>query len=125
MVLDQAETLDFPNSVIEFFQGYLGQPVGGFPEPLRTKIIRDRPRIDGRPGKSMLPYNFPKVRAGEFSSLSECDLASGSFRMFVLSQNLSRNTDHPSTVETFFLTLCTLKSSKNSENGLTNTEIYR
>lgn len=64
-VLDQAETLDFPNSVVEFFQGYLGQPVGGFPEPLRSKIIRDKPRIDGRPGKSMLPYDFPKVRAGE------------------------------------------------------------
>lgn len=62
-MIDQADTLDFPNSVIEFFQGYLGQPVGGFPEPLRTQIIRGRQRIDGRPGQGMLPYDFPKVRA--------------------------------------------------------------
>lgn len=48
--------------MVEFFQGYLGQPVGGFPEPLRTQIIRDRPRIEGRPGKGMKPYDFPKVR---------------------------------------------------------------
>ncbi|KAH9817180.1 hypothetical protein DFH28DRAFT_926723 [Melampsora americana] len=49
----RADKLDFPNSVVEFFQGYLGQPVGGFPEPLR---------IEGRPGISMAPYNFDKIR---------------------------------------------------------------
>jgi pyruvate carboxylase len=52
-------------SVVEFFQGYLGQPVGGFPEPLRSKIIRDKKRIDERPGKDMEPYAFEKVRKGE------------------------------------------------------------
>lgn len=62
-VLDKAETLDFPSSVVEFFQGYLGQPVGGFPEPLRTHIIRDKPRIDGRPGATMAPIDFRKVKA--------------------------------------------------------------
>lgn len=59
---ERADKLDFPNSVIEFFQGYLGQPVGGFPEPLRTKIIRDKPRIDGRPGVGMMPVNLPAVK---------------------------------------------------------------
>jgi len=61
-VIDKADKLDFPNSVIEFFQGYLGQPVGGFPEPLRSQIIRDKPRIDGRPGASMEPYDFEAAR---------------------------------------------------------------
>jgi pyruvate carboxylase len=61
-VLDKAGSLDPPESVIEFFQGYLGEPYGGFPEPLRTQIIRDRPRINGRPGLSMKPYDFKKVR---------------------------------------------------------------
>lgn len=61
-VIAQAEGLDFPASVIEFFQGYLGQPVGGFPEPLRTHIIRDKPRIDGRPGATMAPIDFRKVK---------------------------------------------------------------
>lgn len=62
-VLARAEELDFPSSVVEFFQGYLGQPVGGFPEPLRTKVIRNKPRIDGRPGASLEPLDFKKIKA--------------------------------------------------------------
>lgn len=62
-VLERAESLDFPSSVVEFFQGYLGQPVGGFPEPLRTRIIRNKPRIDGRPGATMQPLDFKKIKA--------------------------------------------------------------
>jgi pyruvate carboxylase len=61
-VLERAEHLDFPSSVVEFFQGYLGQPVGGFPEPLRTRIIRNKPRIDGRPGATMQPLDFRKIK---------------------------------------------------------------
>ena len=38
MVEDRAEELSFPSSVIEYFQGYVGIPPGGFPEPLRTKV---------------------------------------------------------------------------------------
>jgi pyruvate carboxylase len=49
-VLDRASQLDFPSSVVEFFQGYLGQPYQGFPEPLRSQIIRDKERVDSRPG---------------------------------------------------------------------------
>ncbi|KAJ1930884.1 pyruvate carboxylase, partial [Linderina macrospora] len=45
-VAERAATLSFPKSVVEFFQGYLGQPVGGFPAELRSAIIRDAPRID-------------------------------------------------------------------------------
>ena len=37
-VLNRAHELDFPSSVIEFMQGHLGQPYGGYPEPLRTKV---------------------------------------------------------------------------------------
>jgi pyruvate carboxylase len=62
-VIERASQLDFPSSVVEFFQGYLGQPVGGFPEPLRSHIIRDKPRIDGRPGQDMAPLDFKKIKA--------------------------------------------------------------
>lgn len=37
-VLSRASELDFPSSVVEFMQGYLGQPYGGFPEPLRSQV---------------------------------------------------------------------------------------
>lgn len=62
-VLEKAENLDFPSSVVEFFQGYLGQPVGGFPEPLRSQIIRNKKKIDERPGISMEPLDFKKIKA--------------------------------------------------------------
>ena len=62
-VIDRADKLDFPESVVEFFQGHLGQPYGGFPEPLRSLIIRDRQPIDKRPGLTMAPLNFKKIKA--------------------------------------------------------------
>lgn len=34
----QAEELSFPRSVVEFLQGYIGIPHGGFPEPFRSKV---------------------------------------------------------------------------------------
>lgn len=37
-VEDRAEDLSFPSSVVEFMQGFIGEPHGGFPEPLRTKV---------------------------------------------------------------------------------------
>ena len=38
---------------MEYFQGYLGQPFGGFPESLRDSVLKDKARIHGRPGASM------------------------------------------------------------------------
>lgn len=37
-VEERAEDLSFPSSVVEFMQGFIGEPHGGFPEPLRTKV---------------------------------------------------------------------------------------
>jgi len=61
-VLDRADTLSFPQSVVEYFQGYLGIPPYGFPEPLRTKIVRKLETVQGRPGASLPPMDFEKVR---------------------------------------------------------------
>jgi pyruvate carboxylase len=63
MVEDRAEDLSFPSSVIEYMQGYIGIPPGGFPEPLRTKILKGAPTIEGRPGASMPPLDMGKLKA--------------------------------------------------------------
>uniref|UniRef100_A0A1B6DA12 pyruvate carboxylase n=1 Tax=Clastoptera arizonana TaxID=38151 RepID=A0A1B6DA12_9HEMI len=60
-VLQKAEELSFPKSVVEFLQGYIGEPYGGFPEPLRTKVLKDMPRVVGRPGESMPALDFNKL----------------------------------------------------------------
>ncbi|KAL5287229.1 PC family protein [Megaselia abdita] len=52
-VVEKAGELSFPSSVIEYLQGYIGIPYGGFPEPFRTKVLKDLPRIEGRPGESL------------------------------------------------------------------------
>ena len=41
----QAEELSFPRSVVEFLQGYIGIPHGGFPEPLRSKVGETQPNV--------------------------------------------------------------------------------
>lgn len=59
-VLDQAESLSFPQSVVEYFQGYLGIPPYGFPEPLRSKVLKHHTlpngnkAFEGRPGEASL-----------------------------------------------------------------------
>jgi pyruvate carboxylase len=54
----EAGTLSLPGSVLEYFEGYLGIPHGGFPEPLRSQLLRGKPGFIGRPGAEMEPYNF-------------------------------------------------------------------
>lgn len=39
-----AHSLNFPESVISFFQGAYGEPYGGFPEPLKTDTLRNKRR---------------------------------------------------------------------------------
>eukprot|EP00761_Pharyngomonas_kirbyi_P011415 gb/GECH01011440.1/.p1 GENE.gb/GECH01011440.1/~~gb/GECH01011440.1/.p1 ORF type:complete len:1197 (+),score=375.79 gb/GECH01011440.1/:1-3591(+) len=61
-LLERAEELSFPSSVVEFFQGYIGHPEGGFPEPLRSKVLRGRPTVSGRPGASMEPMDLDALK---------------------------------------------------------------
>ena len=44
---------DIPDSVIEFFRGELGDPPGGWPEPLRTKALAGRP--PAKPTRELTP----------------------------------------------------------------------
>ena len=62
-IINKADSLSFPKSVVEYFQGYLGQPPFGFPEELRQKIIRDLPRIDKRPGLTLEPLDLKGTKA--------------------------------------------------------------
>ncbi|KAL6442819.1 hypothetical protein ACFW04_002706 [Cataglyphis niger] len=61
-VLKRAEELSFPKSVVEFLQGAIGEPYGGFPEPLRSKVLKDMPRVQGRPGASLAPLDFVALK---------------------------------------------------------------
>lgn len=59
-----AASLDLPGSVVDFLQGKLGQPVGGFPEPLREMVL-DRARrmpITDRPGAELAPLDLVALK---------------------------------------------------------------
>lgn len=84
-VMEKAEELSFPKSVVEFMQGYIGEPYGGFPEPLRSKILKGLPTVSGRPGEGMPPFDFEKAKEelsqrhttpGSISSISDYDVSS-------------------------------------------------
>jgi pyruvate carboxylase len=60
---DESRNLAFPRSVIEFFEGKLGQPVGGFPEDLRKVVLKGRAPLEGRHADSMEPVDWKAVRS--------------------------------------------------------------
>ena len=61
-IYERGESIDFPASVIEFFQGNIGQPVGGFPEELQRIILKGKEKIEERPGALLDPVDFNRLR---------------------------------------------------------------
>ena len=58
-VLEGTRELAFPESVVEFFEGRLGQPPGGFPpSSCRSACSAAGQPIKGRPGASLPPADF-------------------------------------------------------------------
>jgi pyruvate carboxylase len=54
--------LAFPESVVEFFEGKMGQPVGGFPKALQARVLKGRKPLKGRPGASLPAADFEAER---------------------------------------------------------------
>ncbi len=57
-VLERGNELSFPESVISFFKGDLGQPYGGFPKKLQKIILKNQKAITDRPNKHLPPIDF-------------------------------------------------------------------
>jgi pyruvate carboxylase len=62
-IWEKGQRIDFPDSVIQFFQGYLGQPPGGFPKKLQELVLKGRDAFTARPGELLPPVDFAKVAA--------------------------------------------------------------
>ena len=58
-IYQRGDTLDFPQSVVDFFDGKLGTPYGGFPERLQKIILRGaKPHLETPPQ----PIDLDKLR---------------------------------------------------------------
>src|SRR5690606_2088263 len=69
-VYEKGDTIDFPDSVVEFASGYLGQPYQGFPKELQRIILKGRKPITERPGQLLEPVNFSHMRDSLFKTLN-------------------------------------------------------
>ncbi|SFN80708.1 pyruvate carboxylase [Salegentibacter flavus] len=59
-VMEKGENLNFPQSVVNFFKGDLGQPVGGFPKDLQKIILKGEKPYTDRPNAHLEPIDFDK-----------------------------------------------------------------
>jgi pyruvate carboxylase len=62
-VLERGMEMTFPESVIAYFAGEMGQAPGGFPKRLREVVLKGREPIPGRPGDALPPVDIAKMRA--------------------------------------------------------------
>ena len=56
--VDPSRELAFPESVVELFEGRLGQPPGGFPPVLQERVLKGRAATTDRPGKGQPPADI-------------------------------------------------------------------
>ncbi len=61
-VLTKGDSLDFPDSVVELFEGMLGQPTGGFPIELQKVILKGKEPITVRPGELLEDVDFNQLK---------------------------------------------------------------
>ncbi|MDG0984331.1 MAG: biotin/lipoyl-binding protein, partial [Planktomarina sp.] len=69
-VEDPARDVAFPDSVVDMMRGNLGQPPGGFPAGISSKVLKGQPPMTERPGKSMPAADLEALRA-EVSAVLE------------------------------------------------------
>ncbi|MGB3851852.1 MAG: pyruvate carboxylase subunit B, partial [Tunicatimonas sp.] len=62
-----SDTLSFPESVISFFRGELGQPYSGFPEQVQKIVLKGEEPMQGRPNEQLEPIDFDR----EFDEFQE------------------------------------------------------
>jgi len=54
--------LSYPDSVVTYFKGMMGQPAWGFPEDLQKIVLKGEKPITCRPGELLEPVDFDKAR---------------------------------------------------------------
>ncbi len=61
-IYDKAKDMTFPDSVVSYFMGMMGQPMGGFPEELQQLVLKGDEPITTRPGELLEPEDFDKIQ---------------------------------------------------------------
>ena len=60
-IYEKARDMAFPDSIVAYFGGMMGQPMGGFPEKLQKLVLKGQKPVTGRPGESLESEDFDKI----------------------------------------------------------------
>ncbi len=61
-ILEKGKDIDFPDSIVSYFEGMMGQPEGGFPAELQKLVLKGKKPITCRPGELLEPENFETIK---------------------------------------------------------------
>ena len=61
-IYEKAKSMDFPDSVVTYFEGMMGQPEGGFPEKLQQLVLKGKEPITCRPGELLPAEDFAEIK---------------------------------------------------------------
>ncbi|MDC7124894.1 MAG: pyruvate carboxylase [Spirochaetales bacterium] len=60
-ITQKGQSLDYPDSVVSYFKGMMGQPPWGFPEDLQKIVLKGETPVTCRPGELLEPIDFDAV----------------------------------------------------------------
>ena len=61
-IVERGKHLAFPDSVVSYFSGMMGQPQGGFPKDIQAVVLKGKEAITCRPGEHLKPVDFDEIR---------------------------------------------------------------
>ena len=61
-IVEKGEGLAFPDSVVSYFSGMMGQPANGFPKDLQRVVLKGKEPITCRPGELLEPVDFEEKK---------------------------------------------------------------
>ena len=61
-ILKEGEKLSFPDSVVDYCRGMIGQPEGGIPKDIQQVVLKGEKPIDLRPGLLIQDEDFYKIK---------------------------------------------------------------
>ncbi len=61
-IYEKAKGMDFPDSIVSYFEGMMGQPEGGFPKELQELVLKGRKPITCRPGELLPDEDFDAIK---------------------------------------------------------------
>ena len=61
-ILTEGAGLSYPDSVVSYFQGMMGQPYGGFPKELQKIVLKDIKPLTERPGALLPAVDLDQIK---------------------------------------------------------------